>query len=61
MDDEKRAQLIGIIVEMLVKYGPTAIMSIAEAIGQWKNKHDPTDAEILALRDRVPRPEGYFE
>lgn len=61
MDEEKKWQLIGVIVEMLVKYGPTVVINLADAIATWKNKQDPTADEIAALRQRVPRPESYFK
>ncbi len=54
-------QLIAVIIEMIVKFGPMALLNIADAISTWKNKQEPTMEEIVRLRGRVPRPETYFQ
>ena len=45
------------IVELVLKYGVPGVISIIQSL---QDKTDLTLDEIIALRDRVPDPEIYF-
>jgi len=36
------------------------VETVAKIIGIWKKSGEPTEAEILALRDKLKDPEEYF-
>ena len=51
------ATLITTIGELILKYGVPAALQILK---EWEVS-DPTLEDIMALRDRVPKPETFFE
>ena len=53
-----RIMIGSLVLELILKYGLPAAMRI---IDTWQSSTEPTAAEIAALRDRVPKPEAFFE
>ena len=54
---EKNIKLALVIIELILKYGAAAVVSLIKG---WEVEN-PTIEDIEALGQRVPRPETYFE